>query len=118
MAATSPIKPADLGAISAGVLACDHLKELLNTRAKVQTFLKWLLTDDSQGLLGDGFKLALVQQLLFDAEKKGWFVETNEISGFLELVRYVTLAKLDPTGATNGDTLIFKDGAWIIKTDP
>lgn len=118
MPAQSPITPSDLGSISDGLLACDHLKELLNTRVKMHTFLAWLLVDDSTGNLGDGFKLAIIQQLLFDAAKKNWFVRSNPSTGYLELVQYVPLASLDASGALEGDTLVLKGGVWVPQSSP
>lgn len=120
MAATSPIKPSDLGAITGGVLACDHLRELLNTRRKMQQFLQWLLVDDQSGLLGVDFKAALIQQLLFDSSKKGWFVKTDEASGYLELVEKVALADLAITGAAEGDRIIYDAtaGMWVVDDTP
>lgn len=118
MATTSPIKPSDLGAITGGVLACDHLRELLNTRTKMQTFLAWLLADDETGLLGADFKEAIIQQLLFDGSKKGWFVKTHPVSGYLELVEKVALADLAITGAAEGDGIIFSGGAWVVDDTP
>lgn len=120
MATTSPIKPSDLAAITTGVLACDHLVELLNTRRKMQQFLQWLLVDDESGLLGADFKAAIIQQLIFDAAKKGWFVKTNPASGFLELVEKVALADLAITGAVDGDGIIYNAtaGMWILDNTP
>lgn len=124
MAVTSPIKPSDLGAITSGVLACDHLKELLNTRTKMQTFLAWLLQDDTTGLLGADFKSAILQQLLFDAAKKGWIVRANPVSGYLELasnnesvsellaVNSLRLETLESAGASAGDLLSFDGTSW------
>lgn len=125
MAVASPIKPSDLGAITTGVLACDHLVELKNTRTKMQTFLAWLLANDETGLLGADFKSAIIQQLLFDATKKGWIVRANPSSGHLELasnsdtvselfppqsIRLLTLA-ID--GAVDGDVLGFDGTSWV-----
>lgn len=128
MATTSPIKPSDLGAITGGVLACDHLRELLNTRQKMQTFLAWLLANDETGNLGEDFKAAIIQQLLFDAAKKGWIVRANPSSGYLELannsdkvselfpphsIRLLTLAV---DGAVSGDILGFNGTDWVPRT--
>lgn len=120
MAVASPIKPSDLGAITSGVLACDHLRELLNTRTKMQTFLAWLLQNDSTGLLGADFKAAIIQQLLFNSAQKGWFVRTHSESGYLDLVEKVALADLATTGAADGDRIIYDAtaGMWVVDTAP
>lgn len=120
MAVASPIKPSDLGEITTGVLACDHLVELKNTRTKMQTFLTWLLANDETGLLGADFKAAIIQQLLFDGSKKGWFVKTHPASGYLELVEKVALADLAITGAADGDGIIYDATAqmWVVDDTP
>lgn len=120
MATNSPIVPNDLGAITGGVLACDALKELLSTRTKMQTFLEWLLADDETGNLGADFKAAIIQQLLFDGSKKGWFVKTHPASGYLELVEKVELADLAITGAAEGDGIIYDAtaGMWVVDDTP
>lgn len=118
MAENSPIVPSDLGAITGGLLACDALRELLNTRAKMQTFLQWFLANDPTGNLGSDFLLALSRQFLFDAAKKGFFVRTNPSNGSLELVEFIPLDSLDGSGAVEGDTLSFESGVWITRSSP
>lgn len=116
----SPITGTDLGAITNGATACDHLSELSNTRTKFHEFLEWMLEDD--GTLETGFKEALVQQMLFDAAKKGWFVMSDLSTGYLTLVERVLLNKLEGGTAVDGDFLKWDEdalgtgpnvGAWV-----
>lgn len=114
----SPIVPSDLAPVTSGATACDHLTELGATRDKMQEFLQWFLANDETGLLGSGFKEALIQQMLFDAAKKGWFLQTNASTGYLELIEKIPLAGLSEAGAVEGDIIEFNGTAWVVTTKP
>jgi hypothetical protein len=111
MAEQSEITSSDLAAITSGATACDHLAELAQTRTKFATFLDWIVSDPSGNLATD-FKTAIINQLLFDAAKKGWFVRSNPTTGFLELVEFIPLDGLDDGGATTGDILVWNGSEW------
>lgn len=117
MAEQSTITSSDLAAITSGATACDKLAELANTRTKIQEFLAWMLTDPAGNLSSD-FKLALVNQMLFDAAKKGWYVRSNPSTGYLELVEKIAIDDLDDGGAQDGDILIYDEDEeeWVPVT--
>lgn len=126
MSEFSPITSSDLGPITDGLLACDHLQELSSTREKFQEFLEWMLSDPS-GELGDDFKTALIRQMLFDATKKGYFVGTDEGSGYLRLFSpdeagdlldsgSIPLSALDNTSVATGDHITVVSGVWARHT--
>lgn len=120
--AASPITPSDLEPVTDGANACEKLTELENTRRKMQEFLEWLLTDDDAGNLGDGFKEAIIEQLLADDEAdpelntNGGFVKTDATTGELEVVEQVALSEIAAGGAAEGDFLIFDGEAWVKKS--
>lgn len=129
----SPIKSTDLNAISDGATACDKLKELANTRNKMQAFLAWLLDLDGNLNADAGTN---IKEKLFDTSadpgapaglqdaKLGWLVRTNPTTGALELVinndklgdilvpRALRINRLDTTDAVEGDLLRFSVGDW------
>jgi hypothetical protein len=115
MAEQSSITSSDLAAVTAGATACDHLTELANTRTKFATFLDWIVSDPSGNLATD-FKTAVINQLLFDAAKKGWLVATDATTGYLELIEKLALASLDDTGAASGDLIRFNGTDWVKHT--
>jgi hypothetical protein len=115
MAEQSSITSSDLAAVTAGATACDHLTELANTRTKFATFLDWIVSDPSGNLATD-FKTAVINQLLFDAAKKGWLVATDATTGYLELIEKLALASLDDTGAASGDLIRFNGTDWVKYT--
>lgn len=114
MAEQSPITSNSLGPITTGLLACDALKELLNTRQKMQDFVAWLVGTD--GNLTTDFKNAILHQLLFDAAKKGWLVMSDETTGYPTLTERLLLNKLAGGTAVDGDTLKWDEDA--LGTDP
>lgn len=116
MAEQSPVVPSQLGQINDGILACDALRSLLQTRVDMQSYVGWQV--DSAGNLTTDFKTAIAHQLFFDLLKKGWFVRSNPSTGFLELVELIPLASLDGSGSVEGDTLVFEGGVWITKSSP
>lgn len=120
----SPITPEDLNAVTDGATACDKLAELANTRNKMQTFLAWLLANDDTGVLGDGFKEAIIQQLmkddgLADPNTNGWFVRTNSSTGYLEMVQRISLTDLPQPETDDLDTgerqIIWDGSTWVFR---
>jgi hypothetical protein len=115
MAEASSITSSDLAAVTAGATACDHLTELANTRTKFATFLDWIVSDPS-GSLATDFKTAVINQLLFDAAKKGYLVMSDVTTGYLALVEKLLLTKLDQGSAATGDLLRWNGTNWAKST--
>lgn len=126
MSEFSPVTSSDVGPINDGLLACQHLQTLSETRDKFQEFLVWMLTDPT-GELSTDFKTALTRQMLFDASKKGYIAGSDEGSGYLRLFSpaefgaliddgAVPLTALDNDGVSTGDLITVISGVWARHT--
>ncbi len=79
-------------------------KALLQHPLRVWQIFNWML--DADGLPSDAFTEALADTLLVDAAKLGWFLETNSITGYLELVRKIPLTAIGGATMTAGALVV------------
>lgn len=122
----SPIVGTDLNTVTEGATACDHLKELANTRAKMKQLVEWLVDGDGHPF-SSGLVSELLSYLLPGSGKEGWLVRTNPSTGILELVvpndltqpifeaHGIRLVTLDVTDAVANDVIVFNGTDWVRK---
>lgn len=115
--ADNPVTPAEVSATipaSTGSI-CSRLTALWSLANVMDEWYSWAFNPD--GSPSDDFIDSITSEFLFDAAKKGWFVQTNATTGLLELIEKLPLDGLDDGGAETHDTLVWNGTAWVPSSD-